>query len=135
MTKFNGTHTDWLRFSNQFEAEIDLADVPPVTKFSYLKELVNAKVRATIDGLPFSTEGYQRAKNILTTKYGNKSEIVNAYVQNIMNLRIVSGTSPAKIHNFYDNLVYNVQSLETLEHNPVAQRRRATSGNNWRKPR
>ena len=45
ITKFNRTHTDWPRFWNQFKAEIDSADVhvSPVTKFSYLKELIGAK--------------------------------------------------------------------------------------------
>lgn len=41
------------------------------------------KVKAEIDGLPFSTEGYEWAKNILKNKYGRISEIVNAYIQNI----------------------------------------------------
>ena len=34
ITKFNGTPLDWLRFWNQFEAEIDKADVASKTKFS-----------------------------------------------------------------------------------------------------
>lgn len=34
ITKFNGTHVDWLRFWNQFEAEIDTAQIPAVTKIS-----------------------------------------------------------------------------------------------------
>ena len=55
-----------------------------VTKFSYLKELVDPKVKTAIDGLPFTTEGYRRAKNILESKYGQMSEIVNAYVQKII---------------------------------------------------
>ena len=53
-----------------------------VTKFAYLKDLLVTKVRAEIDGLPFSSEGYERAKNILKSKYGETSEVVNAYVQN-----------------------------------------------------
>jgi len=91
ITKFKGTHTDWLRFWNQFKAEIDSADVSPITKFSYLKELVDAKVRSTIDALPFSSEGYLRAKNILTTKYGKESEIINAHVTKIMSLPVIQG--------------------------------------------
>lgn len=83
ISKFSGELTDWPRFWNQFEAEIDLSEVAAVTKFSYLKELVNPKVKTAIDGLPFTTEGYQRAKNILKSKYGQMCEIVNAYVQNI----------------------------------------------------
>ena len=53
ITKFKGTHTNWLQFWNQFKAEMDLSDVSPITKFSYLKELVDPKVRSTIDALPF----------------------------------------------------------------------------------
>ena len=114
ITKFGGTLTDWPRFWNQFEAEIDRSEVAGVTKFSYLKELVEPNVRTLIDGLPFSTEGYERAKTILKTKYGKKSEIVNAYVQNIMALPTIAGSRPAKIHDFYEKLVFNVQSLESL---------------------
>ena len=114
ITKFNGTYEAWLPFWNKFQAEIDKANLASVTKFAYLKELVDPKVRAEIDGLPFTTEGYERAKNILIGEYGKTSEIVNAYVQNIANLPVITGTQPAPIHEFYKKLVYSVQSLETL---------------------
>ena len=69
IAKFNGSHTDWLRFWNIYEAEIDkCSDMVAVTKFAYLKDLLESKVRAGIDGLPFSSEGYERAKNILRGK-------------------------------------------------------------------
>ena len=114
ITKFDGTHADWLRFWNQFEAEIHAAEIPAVTKFSYLKELVMPKVRIAIQGLPFTTEGYERARNILKTRYGKPSEIVNSYVQNIMSLPNIHGCQPSKILEFYETLMYNVQSLENL---------------------
>ena len=79
ITKFDGTFEQWLPFWNKFCAEIDSTDLPLVTKFAYLKELIQPKVRADIDGLPFSTEGYERAKNILKSEYGKTSEIINAY--------------------------------------------------------
>ena len=62
ITKFSGELTDWPRFWNQFEAEIDRSEVAAVTKFSYLMELVNPKVKTSIDGLPFTTEGYPSVK-------------------------------------------------------------------------
>ena len=114
ITKFDGTHADWLRFWNQFEAEIHAAEIPAVTQFSYLRELVMPKVRITIQGLPFTTEGYERARNILKTKYGKPSEVVNSYVQNIMSLPNIHGCQTSKIHEFYETLMYNVRSLETL---------------------
>ena len=55
---FEGTTLDWFRFWNQFETEID--QVSPISKFSYLKELLVSKVRLLIDGLPFTFEGHVR---------------------------------------------------------------------------
>ena len=43
---------------NQFETEIETQEA----KFSYLKELLVPTVRASIDGLPFTTEGYEWQK-------------------------------------------------------------------------
>ena len=54
ITKFSREVTDWPRFWSQFKAEINCSQVPAVTKFSYLKELVNPKVKTVIDGLPFT---------------------------------------------------------------------------------
>ena len=85
-----------------------------MTKFSHLKELLEPHVCEAIDGLPFTTEGYERAKNILKSNYGKTSEIVRAYVDNINALPIVHGSHPSKIHQFCQTLNYNVQSLETL---------------------
>ena len=51
ITKFSGTYEAWLPFWNRFQAEIDKTKLSSVTKFAYLKELVDPKVRAEIDGL------------------------------------------------------------------------------------
>ena len=114
ITNFQGTHLDWQHFWGQFEAEIDKADITQVAQFSYLKELLEKKVWMSVDGLPFSSEGYERAKNILKTKYGKPSEVANAHIQSLMSLQTVHGTQPWKIHEFYDKLVINVQALETM---------------------
>ena len=68
----------WLPFWNKFLTETDKAKLVSVTKFAHLKELVDPKVRVEIDGLPFTTEGYVRAKNIPIGEYGKTSEIMNA---------------------------------------------------------
>ena len=114
ITKFNVTFTDWFRFWNQYEAEIDSSDISPVSKFSYLKELVITPVRANIHALPLTTEGYERAKQILKAKYGKPSKVVNAFVQNIMSLTHIRSTNPSKIHEFYGKLASSVQALEAL---------------------
>ena len=56
ITKFKGTHLDRTRFWNQFEAEIDTANIPQITMFSYLKEMLHPNVGSGINNLPFSSE-------------------------------------------------------------------------------
>ena len=114
ITKFQGTHIDWFRFWNQFEAEIDRANIDAVAKFSYLKELLLPKVRVHIEGLPFTTEGYERAKHILKSTYGKSSEVINAYVQNLTSLPVIKGANPSKIHDFHAKLLASVQALESM---------------------
>ena len=94
--------------------EIDATDLPAVTKFAYLKELLVTKVRSDIDGLPFNSEGYEKAKTILKSEYGKTAEILHAYINNVMGLPTRTSTSPKEIDEFYKRLLFNVQSLETL---------------------
>ena len=114
ITKFNGRIEEWLPFWGKFTSEIDSTNLAPLTKFGYLKELLEKHVRADIDGLPFTQEGYENAKAILEAEYGQPTEIVNAYVKNIMELPVITGTNPRKVKEFYKQLRFNVQSLDTL---------------------
>ena len=103
ITKFDGSFDQWLSFWNKFSAEIDATDLPAVTKFAYLKELLVTKVRADIDGLTFNSEGYEKAKTILKSEYGKTSEIVHAYINNIMGLPTITSASPKEINEFYES--------------------------------
>ena len=78
ITKFNGTKLDWKRFWGQFTEGIDKSKMAAITKFSFLKEFVVPKVRKSIDGLPFTPEGYEKAKSILKERCGNDSEMEKA---------------------------------------------------------
>lgn len=52
ITKFDGTYLfylDWARFWGQFTEAVDKSGIAAITKFSYLKEFVDRKVRKTID--------------------------------------------------------------------------------------
>ena len=85
-----------------------------MTKCLYLKELTVSSVRASIERLPLTTEGYQRAKKIIQTKYGKISDIVISQVQYIMQLPVAFGKNLVKIREFFKKLVTHVQTLETM---------------------
>ena len=50
----------------------------------------------------------------MESEYGKTNEIVNAYVQNILELLVIKNANPNEVDKFYKTLLYNVQSLETL---------------------
>ena len=84
-------------------------DLPSISKFSYLKEMLEPKVQLLVDGLPLNTEGYTRAKNLLTSRYGKLGEVVNTHIQTIMTLPIVYGSNTIRIHEFYEKRLAHVQ--------------------------
>ena len=76
--------------------------------------MLKPKVRALVDGLSFTTEGYERVRNILKSKYGKDSEVANAHIQTLISLPTITNSSPYKIHEFYEILVTHVQALDTI---------------------
>ena len=62
----------------------------------------------TIEKLPCSSEGYEKAKELLPQTYGEESEVINAHVTQILSLPVIHGTPRAKIHEFYDKLLGHV---------------------------
>ena len=53
------------------------------------------KVRMTTEKLPCSSEGYEKAKELLTQRYGEESEVINAHVTQILSLSVIHGTPRA----------------------------------------
>ena len=114
ITKFNGSFKDWPRFWGQFIEGINKSSVAPITKFTYLLELLVPKAKTCVESVPFSVEGYNRAKAILQDKYGKESEIMKSYVREIFDLPHIPNSSPHKIAEFSETLTYCVRALETL---------------------
>ena len=71
-------------------------------------------MRALIDGLPFISEGYARAKSILLAKFGKPSGVAAAHIQCIISLPVVFNSNPNKIHEFCEKLIVSVQALDTI---------------------
>ena len=104
-----------------FETEIDQQDhISPVTKYSHLKEFLLPHVPKLVDSLPFTSEGYSRAKAVLQAKLGKPTVVSSAHIGCIISLLAVFGSHPNKVHDFYEKLMSSVQALETMrKHNEI----------------
>ena len=119
ISKYCGSYQDWPRFWGQFIETIDKTSIAPITKFTYLCELLDPKIKSVVDSLPFTPEGYNRAKVILEERFGKQSEIVKSYVKEIMDLPCIQNVNPKKIAEFSERLSQCVQALQTM--NKISQ--------------
>ena len=87
MVAFRGEDPcDFIRFWPQFETEIDQADISHVSKLNYLNSLLRGKASNDIQGLPYSEEGYKRAKEILYENYGKETTVYKQLVLRLQNM-------------------------------------------------
>ena len=107
--RFEGSFLDWPRFWGQFTETIDKADIASINKFTYLCGLLGSKVKG-VEALPFTSEGYNRAKSILQSRYGKESEIVKS--QCLLRIRARNNW---EIHDFlYVNLKSQCQNVSRI---------------------
>ena len=116
ITPFTGDFTDWLRFWNQFQAEVDASKISEISKFNYLLELVKGKLKESILGLPHTEEGYEEAKAILVQTYGKDIKVHKALIRELESLPNINSIKQLKeIHDFQTKLSRTVCTLNTMK--------------------
>ena len=91
-------------------------DSKPITeeeKFGYLLEMVSGKVRDKISNLKPGSLGYKIAWERLKKEYGQTRLVVNAHVDEIVNLSPVRGYSYEREQVFYETLSRNHDALHS----------------------
>ena len=115
ITPFKGTAADWVRFENMFLTQVNSRPIFDEEKFGYLLESVGPKVRDRIANLKHGTVGYKTAWDRLKKEYGQTKVVVNAQMDEIINLTPVRGSNYRKVQEFYEKLSKNFDALQTLE--------------------
>ena len=117
VTPFNGTMTDWVRFSNMFSSQVLSKEFSDEIKFGYLLEMVNPRVREKIANLKPGKIGLEAAWERLNREFGQKNAVINTHIDEIINLPTVKRTNYEKIQYFYNRLTKNCDALSTLGEN------------------
>ena len=115
LTPFSGDVTDYVRFSAQFETEIDKTNLDEITKLNYLLSLTKGKPRDDISGLPHNIDGYKMAKSILQQKYGKDSVVFKTLVLELENLPSIRYVyQKREINDFSQRFSKIVRTLTTM---------------------
>ena len=84
-----------------FQTTVHSSSLTNVNKFSYLKSQLNHSAENCIPGLALTSANYEQEINLLKERFGNEQYIVDAYMQNLLELPSPS-LSPISLRNFYD---------------------------------
>ena len=67
----------------------DNGHLDKVTKFNYLRSLLQGTAAATISGLSLSEENYEEAITLLKSRYGNKQVLISAHIDKLLTLLLL----------------------------------------------
>ena len=76
-------------------------------------EMVNPNVRAKIANNKPGEIGYTIAWKRMKSEYGQSKFVLNAHVEEMVNLSVIKGSSYLKIQEFYDSVSWNYDALLT----------------------
>ena len=112
---FKGTPKDWIRFSNQFMAQVDCQPVNKVVTLGYLLQSVRGGCQELIGNIPNNEEGYDRALQLLKDEYGQERTVIAAHTKETIDLLAVKGVRYAKIRQLCDTLCINYEALRAMK--------------------
>ena len=116
---FDGKYTEWTTFWEHFRTHVDEnADVPTISKFTYLCSLLDGEPKEVIRGYAITEANYETALSDLVDRYGRSGKIVFAHVQALLMLKqkpILKG--PKFVESLWQlqtEISSHVRSLENL---------------------
>ena len=113
LPRFSGKATEWPSFWDKFSAIVDTADIPIVTKFTYLQSLLDGDAKSAIAGLSLTGDHYNIACDILCNRFGRHEKIIFAHIQELMNITMPSKQCKVEVlWKLQDSLQAHVRSLE-----------------------
>ena len=115
ITPFRGTTRDWIRFLNQYNAQVDNQPVSKTVKFGYLVQLVTGSCCELIGNIPNTDDGYDRALELLRKEFGQNQAVIAAHTKEIIEMGVVHGTKYSRIKEFYDMLSINYEALRAMD--------------------
>jgi len=86
LPEFNGKYEQWQSFQDLFIATVDNnSSITPAQKLQYLKSCLKGDPANLIQSFTVTDQNYREAWDLLTDRYDNKRELVNAILRRLHN--------------------------------------------------
>ena len=116
LKSFSGDILHFPEFWESFHSAVHNSSLDTITKFNYLRSLLEGAAAATISGLSLNSENYTEALTLLKSRYGKKQVLISAHIDKLMNLPVIySSQEIKKLREVYDCIEVNVRGLKSLD--------------------
>lgn len=113
--KFNGKLHEWQEFWDSYSSAIHKNDsLEEVDKFTYLRSLLTAQAKSAIAGFALTSANYGAAVELLTKRYGNKTAIQRAHVNDMLTVSVYDERDSPRLRTLYDLLETKFRALQAL---------------------
>lgn len=114
--KFSGHMQDWQEFWESFESAVhNNEELSVIDKFSYLKGLLSDQAMTTIAGFSLTTANYEAAIDLLKNRFGRKSAIQRAHINELLKIQPVFGEKDTvRLRKMYDTCETHYRGLKAL---------------------
>ena len=110
---FHGGYDTWLTFHDSFKSMChDNPSLSPIQKFHYLKACLKEQAAEVIASLEITTNNYEVAWDLLTTRYDNRNFIVNSHIKALFEIPHVS--KEFSVQALLDHVQGRIRALRAL---------------------
>ena len=115
LPKFRGDVTKFQAFWQSFKVAADENEsLSVVHKLSYLINSLEGIAKKTLEGLEITEENYQKAVDLLKTRFGKSQQVISAHMRELLNMQMSSNEKANNLRALYDNIQVHVRGLESL---------------------
>ena len=114
--KFNGEVTKWQTFWDSYKCAIhEDPSLNLITKFSYLRDLLEGSAASAIAAFQTTEANYASAIEVLQRRFGDEQVIVSGHHDALLNLPpLVSSKNTKELRNLCDTVEVHVRGLQAL---------------------
>lgn len=116
LKQFDGNFENWIPFWEQYKQVIHSnPNLDVASKFTYLSNALVGKAAAVITGFLPTERCYNDAIELLNEEYGNTEQIIDKYIQKLLNIRVVNSSSDVRsLRNLYNETRATMRTLSSL---------------------
>ena len=115
LPKFRGDVTKFQAFWQSFKVAVDENEsLSMVHKLNYLINSLEGIAYKTLEGLEITEENYQKAVDLLKTRFGKSQQVISAHMRELLNMQMSSNEKANNLRALYDNIQVHVRGLESL---------------------